>query len=78
MNRKPNAAAVFLQPSKDKADSEYRSAMLQVAIHVPVPDKHEPCTEKVFTIQPGTNYTLIYKQILFKSILDIYIYNCFV
>ena len=60
MNRKPNAAAVLLQTSKDKDDSEYRSAMLHVAMHVPVHvlHPHGPCSEKVFTIHPGRHNKL--------------------
>ena len=60
MNRKPNAAAVLLQTSKDKDDSEYRSAMLHVAIHVPVQPGHVhgACSEKVFTVHPGRHNKL--------------------
>ncbi len=60
MNRKPNAAAVLLQTSKDKDDSEYRSATLHVAIHVPVHvlHVHAPCSEKGFTIHPGRHNKL--------------------
>ena len=61
MNRKPNAAAVLLHSSKDKADPECSSATLHVAVHVTVvlaAPVQLPCSEKNFSIHPGRHNKL--------------------